>query len=59
MKMDSNEFKWVKRVGLESLFNLQWTTPKEDLLWDFLRTWEAIDDGKIQRWVRGQKFLND
>jgi len=27
MMMDSNKFKWAKRIGLEVLFNLQWTTP--------------------------------
>jgi len=28
MKMDSNKFKWAKRVGLEGLLNVQWTTPR-------------------------------
>jgi hypothetical protein len=32
MKMDSNELKWARQVVLESLFNLQWTMPREDLL---------------------------
>jgi hypothetical protein len=32
MKMDSNEFKWAKQVGLESLFNMKWKMPKEDML---------------------------
>jgi hypothetical protein len=32
MMMDSNKLKWVKQVGLESLFNLKWTIPQEDLL---------------------------
>ncbi len=32
MKMDSNEFKWARRVDLEGLFNLQWNTPRKDLL---------------------------
>jgi hypothetical protein len=36
MKMDSNELKWARQAHLESLFNLQWTTRKEDLLQDFL-----------------------
>jgi len=31
-KMDSNELKWVKQVSLESLFNMQWTTLREDML---------------------------
>jgi hypothetical protein len=35
-KMDSNELKWARRANLESLFNLQWTMPKKDLLLDFL-----------------------
>jgi hypothetical protein len=32
MKMDSNKLKWARQVVLESLFNLQWTMPREDLL---------------------------
>jgi hypothetical protein len=40
MKMDPNEFNWVKKVGLERIFNLQWTMPKKYLLQDFLRTQE-------------------
>ncbi len=36
MKMDSNELKWDRRAGLEGLLNLQWTTPQQDLLLDFL-----------------------
>ncbi len=59
MKMDSNEFKWAKGTSLESLFNLQWTTPKEDLLWDFLRTQEVIEDGKILGEVCGQEIFID
>ncbi len=38
MEMDSNELKWARQVVLESLFNLQWTMPREDLLWDILWT---------------------
>jgi hypothetical protein len=38
MKMDSNELKWAKQVSLENLFNMQWTTPRKDLLWNFLQT---------------------
>jgi hypothetical protein len=59
MKMESNELKWVKRASLESMFNLQWTMPWEDLLWDFLQTWEATKDGWIQERVCGQKILID
>jgi hypothetical protein len=29
MKMESNELKWARLVGLESMFNLQWTMPRE------------------------------
>jgi hypothetical protein len=59
MKMDSNEFKWVKQASLESLFNLRWTTLRKNLLQDFLQTWEAIEDGRILRQVRGQEiFIN-
>jgi hypothetical protein len=32
MKMDSNELKWARQASLEGLFNLQWTTPSENLL---------------------------
>jgi hypothetical protein len=38
MKMNANEFKWAGRAGLKNLFNLQWTTPWEDLLRNFLWT---------------------
>jgi hypothetical protein len=38
MKMDSNELKWVRQVGLENQFDLKWTTPREDLLRNFLGT---------------------
>jgi hypothetical protein len=38
MKMDSNKLKWVRQADLESLFNLQWTTPREDMLRNFLQT---------------------
>jgi hypothetical protein len=48
MKMDSNELKWAKWIDLESLLSLQWTTPREDLLWDFFWTWEVKEDGRIQ-----------
>ncbi len=54
MKMDSNKLKWVKRTNLENFFNLQWTTPREDMLWDFLQTQEAMQDGRILGQVRGQ-----
>jgi hypothetical protein len=59
MKMDSNKLKWVRWADLESLFNLQWTTPRENLLWDFLQTWEATKDGRILRWVHGQEIIID
>ncbi len=38
MKVDSNKLKWARQADLEGLFNLQWTTPREDMLRDFLRT---------------------
>ncbi len=53
MKMDSNELKWARWAGLEGLFKLLWTTPWEDLLWIFLQTWEAMEDGRIQGRVHG------
>ncbi len=59
MKMDSSKLKGVKWAGLESLFNLQWTMTREDLLRDFLWTWEAIKDGRILWWVCGQEILID
>jgi hypothetical protein len=59
IKMDSNKLKWARQDGLESLFNLQWTTPKEDLLRNFLRTWETKEDGRILGQVRGQEILID
>ncbi len=59
MKMDSNKLKWAKWVGLEGLFNLQWTMPRKDLLQDFLRTWEAMEDGRILGRVHGQEIFID
>jgi hypothetical protein len=59
MKMDSNELKWVKWTDLEDLFNLQWTTPRKDLLHNFLWTWEEIEDGRVQGQVCGQGILID
>jgi len=57
--MDSNELKWARQVGLESMFNLQWTTPRKDLLRNFLQTWEAKEDGRILGRVHGQEILID
>ncbi len=37
MKIDSKELKWVRQASLEGMFNLQWTTPREDLLRDFYK----------------------
>ncbi len=31
MKMDSNELNMFKHAYLENKFNMQWTTPREDL----------------------------
>jgi hypothetical protein len=47
MMMDSNKLKWAKQADLQSVFNLQWTTPRKDLLRNFLQTWEATNDGRI------------
>ncbi len=33
--------------------------PREDLLWNFLWTWEATKDGRILVRIRGQKILID
>ncbi len=59
MKMDSNKLKWARWVGLEGLFNLQWTMPRKDLLQDFLQTWEAMEDGRILGRVHGQEIFID
>jgi hypothetical protein len=58
MKM-SNKLKWATQANLESLFNLQWTTPRKDPLQDFLWTWDATEDGRILKQVCGKKkFIN-
>jgi hypothetical protein len=44
---------------LERLFNVQWTTPKEYLLKEFLQTWEVTKDGKIKVQVWGKKIVSD
>jgi hypothetical protein len=44
---------------LENLFNLQWTMLREDMLWNFLQTWEAMEDGRIPGWVGGQEIIID
>ncbi len=59
MKMDSNELKWVRRASLESLFNLKWTMPREDLLQNFLGTQEVAKDGRIRGQVCGQEIFID
>lgn len=59
MKTDSNELKWIQRAHLESLFDLQLSVPKENMLWDFLWTWEITEDGRILRQVHGQEILID
>ncbi len=59
IKMNANEFKWARRADLENLFTLQWTIPREDLLQDFLQTWEELEDGRIQGQVHGQEILID
>jgi hypothetical protein len=33
--------------------------PREDLLQDFLQTWEAMEDGRILRWICGQEIFID
>jgi hypothetical protein len=59
MKKDSNELKWARWADLESMFNMQCTMPRENMLQYFLQTWEAMEDGRILRWVHGQKILID
>jgi hypothetical protein len=41
MKLNSNKLKWAKWVGLEGLFNLQWTMPREDMFHsvDLVTSW--------------------
>ncbi len=55
--MDSNKLKWAKQASLEGLFNLQWIAPREDLLHNFLQSWEEIKDARIQGQVCGQGIL--
>jgi hypothetical protein len=38
---------------------MQWTTPKEYLLWGFLQTWEATEDKRILGRVCGQEIFID
>jgi hypothetical protein len=33
--------------------------PKKDLLWDFLQTWKATEDGRILGQVHGQEIFID
>ncbi len=33
--------------------------PIEDMLWNFLRTWETTKDGRILRQVHGQEIFMD
>ncbi len=47
----------LDKPGLENLFNLYWTTPREDLLKNFLQTWERTKDGRIIGRVHGQEIL--
>ncbi len=57
--MDSNKLKWARQANLEKLFNLQWTTPRKCLLRYFLRTLEAMEDGRLLGQVCGQEILID
>ncbi len=59
MKMDSNEFKWAKQVGLESLFNMKWKMPKEDMLWDFYKLGKQhrMEEFKANMWSRNFHWL--
>jgi hypothetical protein len=34
--MEPTKYKWVKQANLEGLFNIQWISPREDLLKEFL-----------------------
>jgi hypothetical protein len=44
---------------LQSLFNLQWTMPIEDLLRNLPWTWEVKEDGRIRGQVHGQEIFID
>lgn len=59
MKMDLKKYKWPKRASLKALFNMQWITPQEDLLKEFLQTWEDTKDGWIRAQVQGKKIVID
>jgi hypothetical protein len=41
------------------MFNLKWITPREDLLQNFLQTYEATEDERILWRVHGQEILID
>jgi len=56
-EMDPNEHKWAKQSSLERLFNIQWITPRENLLKEFVQTWEEMEDGHIKAQVCGRKIL--
>ncbi len=57
--MDLNELKWARWANLKGLFDLLWTMLREDTLWDFLQTWEATKDGRIQGRGHGEEIIID
>jgi hypothetical protein len=60
--VDESALQWTqmaKWADLESLFNMLWTMPKEDMLWNFLQTREATEDGRILGWICGQEIIID
>lgn len=57
--MDFKEYKWAKRANLKGLFNMQWITPRKDLLKENLQTWEDIKDGWIRAQVHRKKIVID
>jgi hypothetical protein len=51
--MGSKEQEWAKRASLGGLFTIHWTIPWGDLLEEFLRTWESINN----RWTNSNLSL--
>ncbi len=42
--MGEDEKKWASKVGLVGLFQLQWITPRHDLLVEFFNTYQIKED---------------
>ncbi len=51
--MGSKEWEWAERASLGGLFTIHWTIPRGDLLEEFLRTWQSINN----RWTNSSLSL--